>query len=116
MTPQEIKQNMTQGEWKNSGLHFKSVNEASHIHIGQTFVTYNTVKFRQVDDGSGEANAAAIVSAVNGTFGVGIDPSKVKEMYELLQSMNNHLKQWSVIKSDSPYVVDIVNLLNSAKL
>jgi len=116
MTAQEIKQNMTQGEWKANGLHFKSANEASHIHIGQTFVTYNTVKFRQVDDGSGDANAAAIVSAVNGTFGVGIDPSKAKEMYEIMKEVKAQISTQMNEKTVQHYYDKITDLLTAAKI
>lgn len=62
---------MTQGEWQ-------------HDHEGDIFIGDDGIATTDWAHGKYEANAHAITSAVNGTYGAGIDPAKVGEMYDML--------------------------------
>lgn len=72
------------------------------------------------DNGQDEIDAAAIVSAVNNTFGKGFDPEKVEEMYRMLK----RLAQANVMIEDDSQILSIgvdeyeelEQLLTSAKL
>ena len=56
------------------------------------------------------ADHAAIVSAVNGTYGVGIDPSKVAEMRHMLSTVLGYEGHISELRKE------ISDLLTAAKL
>jgi formate dehydrogenase assembly factor FdhD len=76
MTQQEIKANMTQGTWVYASKDMTSINYGSIDcwtldNIGNT---HNTV-----------ANAAAITHAINNTYGNGINPESVGDMFNALQ-------------------------------
>jgi copper chaperone CopZ len=75
MNAQEIKQNMTKGEW---------------VVDGQDIINQEKCMACDVfglSDVQIEANANAITTAVNNTYGKGIDPTKVEQMFEELQSI-----------------------------
>jgi len=110
MTAQEIKQNMTQGEWRGKDTTYLKEEQfvvtpedggtpwvaceraifVNDVRLGALcmYTVSSSTKYpTTVEEIS--ADHAAIVSAVNGTYGVGIDPSKVAEIVMQLEHMNN---------------------------
>lgn len=131
MTPQDIKQHMTQGEWKGKDTTYTKEEPFTvtpedggtpwiacerAIFVGDVrlgalcmYTVSSSTKYpTTVEEIS--ADHAAIVSAVNGTFGVGIDPSKVKEMRHMLLTVLGYEGHISELHKD------IEQLINSAKL
>ena len=79
MTAQEIKQNMSIPDWTILDGH-----EGGKDIIDDKGVFLFEVNSEEYSSDTDRANLFAIVTAVNGTYGVGIDPSKVKEMAKML--------------------------------
>jgi len=111
MTQKEIKQNMTQGEWN---FTYSSKDNNYQIYNADTVAPIANL------DNSGFSpannNVQAICHAVNNTYGIGIDPTKVGEMHRLLSLVSNILDEGSNIANGSLLHAEISNLLNSAKL
>lgn len=83
MTQQEIKANMTQGTWVSSDTYcIVEINKGS-------------IDLWGIDDDrcmhDAQANAAAIVHAINNTYGKNINPESVPDMYNVLQMVVDEL-------------------------
>lgn len=76
MTAQEIFQNMTKGEWKQSKRGF-NVMGGNDEPIAKCFTT---------------EEAAGIVSAVNNTYGRGINPESVEKMKGVLEKLEEMIE------------------------
>lgn len=77
MNANEIKQNITQGEWIAEGNSFYVIGTQEDESIGIAFSTFTSTE-------EDEANAAAICKAVNGTYVRSINPDKVSELVDML--------------------------------
>lgn len=131
MTAQEIKGKMTQGEWKGKDTTYTKeepftvipedggtpwvaceraifVNDVRLGALCMYTVSSSTKYPTTVQEIS--ADHAAIVSAVNGTYGVGIDPSKVAEMRHMLSTVLGYEGHISELHKE------ISDLLTAAKL
>lgn len=131
MKPNEIKQNMTHGEWRGKDTTYIKEEQfvvtpedggtpwvaceraifANDVLLGSLWMQtapggWETVK--TVTEIS--ADHAAIVTAVNGTYGVGIDPCMVSDMVKMLQNISEHHSTNPITRNS------IKSLLNSAKL
>ena len=101
MTQQEIKENMTKGTWVSSNAYcIVEINKGS-IDL------WDIDEDRNIHDP--KANALAITHAINNTYGKGINPESVPEMYNALQT----LKAYFV---DGENYEEICNILNKAAL
>jgi hypothetical protein len=103
MNQQEIKAKMTQSDWVYTSKDMTSINYGSIDcwtldSIGNT---HNTV-----------ANAAAITHAINNTYGKGINPESVPDMFNALQSLHRDLINYGSYKSAEI----IQNILKNATL
>lgn len=110
MDSKQIYEGMTKGEWLIHDRAFCSVTSNGVDVIAACGTSSSNVEDllpRQT------ANANAITSAVNGTYGVGIDPCKVKEMYDMLQNLTYLVKHDP--KQTRTYK-ELTELLNAAKL
>lgn len=103
MEPKLIKENMTKGEWsiKKHNSYVIETNEGAEI-----CATFGDCTSEEEDI----SNRAAIVSAVNNTWGKGINPEKVEEMYDMLDLLLHHSKMSYFNKQR------VTELLTSAKL
>jgi hypothetical protein len=83
MTQKEIKEKMTTGEWVYTSKDMTSINYGSIDcwTLDSVGNTHNTV-----------ANAAAIVSAINNTYGKNINPESVSEMLNTLIIIEKRLR------------------------
>lgn len=145
MITQKIKENMTQGVWRGKDAeHLKEEPFTVTPEDGTTpwvaceraiFVNDVLLGSLWMQTASGgyetprtveeiSADHAAIITAVNGTYGKYIDPSKVEEMYNLMQSIAGRI-EWEVDSREldqsfanklGNMAAEIENLLNSAKL
>jgi len=82
MNTQQIKAQMSKGAWEISAL--------DGTNILSTGIEDNYIITCDSDNENKEvdlANAEAIVSAVNSTYGNNINPDKVKEMFDMLGEM-----------------------------
>lgn len=111
MTAIEIQDKRSKGNLSNRGITIYA--ETEPRSIGTTYMSYETVRFRSVSDGTGEANAEAIVLAVNNTFNAGIDPAKVPEMRDVLVDIASTYYDGALSKA---MFTKIEKLLNEAKL
>ncbi len=83
MKATEIKSKMTQGEWKNLK---NPIHSAEYIGVAQNVPTVCVVSAKNPNK---EANAAAITTAVNNTYGKGVDPEAVESLlYELKHTLS----------------------------
>jgi hypothetical protein len=104
MTPQEIKDGMTNGEWVETHLHHIQADNDKGDFIADC--GFESLKHAT-------PNVAAIVSAVNNTYGNNINPDVVPEMVKVLE----FLLKSERFTTDWPNVSkDIHNILNRAKL
>ena len=100
MTAQEIKKNMTAGEWVVSAVNGADIHTAAFEPIVQC-------RDWGYENACDRANAAAITTAVNATYGAGIDPACVGEMIKMLEAIKN---------DKMPRMSDLTSLLDMAKL
>ena len=108
MKQTEIFQNMTKGEWYLSGspvalnrykIPFKSVKTSKGIGgviiasvMGNTLPPTDFPTHAERKKLNAEANAAVIVSAVNNTYGKGINPESVEKMRDALSFCQSVIK------------------------
>lgn len=103
MTHQEIKKNMTQGTWVvTHDEHIQADSDIGYFIADCGFKNNNK-------DFSFKYNSIAITHAINNTYGKGINPESVPEMFNALQS----LKAYFV---DGENYNEICNILNKATL
>lgn len=83
MTAQEIKKNMTQGEWEVGALGEDTIysNAKEDQCLGTMDCDYGTFE-------NDKANVLAIVTAVNNTYGKGIDPAIVPELVAFVTNIS----------------------------
>lgn len=108
MTHQEIKENMTQGTWvvDPAGYSFTDFGVISKKYAGGTFVAGRcNNNFKELST----CNTLAITHAINNTYGKGINPESVPDMFNALQS----LKAYFV---DGENYEEICDILNKAAL
>lgn len=58
--------------------------------IPMAYYAYND---HRISEEEAHANASAIVSAVNGTWGIGVHPDAVKDLFEALEAVSESLAQ-----------------------
>jgi hypothetical protein len=105
MNQQEIKENMTKGE-------ITYVSYANILQI-QSSCFYGEPDLLNLEETpNAEANAEAIVHAINNTYGKGINPESVSEMYNTLQGVVLILQMLNERKTAQ----DIQDILNKAAL
>jgi len=79
MTQQEIKENMTQGTWNFTPKYDITINDINQgCDCGHTSILVS------------KENTLAITHAINNTYGKGINPESVPDMYNALQSIHQH--------------------------
>lgn len=97
MNQQEIKAGMSNLPWKQKGTHSRT---SGHGMSDEELEIVDNKGFGSSDQRicsvsdvwnrtKQTSNAAAIVSAVNNTYGKGFNPEKVEEMYEMLTRIYN---------------------------
>lgn len=109
MNQQEIKANMTQGTWvvsptKWSDIEF-GVYDKEKYAFGTFIIGSCNSNFYQL----GICNTLAITHAINNTYGKGINPESVSEMY-------NALKLLAAYFEDGENYDEIQKILNKAAL
>ena len=98
MTQQEIKKNMTQGTWNFTPKYDITINDINQgCDCGHTSILVS------------KENTLAITHAINNTYGKGINPESVSEMY-------NALKLLAAYFEDGENYNEIQSILNKATL
>lgn len=120
MDSKTIREKMTQGEWIN---HTDTISDDTIFtkdpsNGGDIVCLSPIVQGWEYSAANWRANAHAITSAVNGTYGAGIDPCKVKEMYDAIDLAQAELTaMYKRVGINGSNVLDkLNNLLTSAKL
>jgi len=96
MKSQSIKDGMSRGEWRNAEDPYVRV-----INMGNSSIVTDS-----------KEDALAITTAVNGTYGKGIDPECVEEAFTLLEEAVNNVSNPKYITTISK----IQQLLTRSKL
>jgi len=92
MTAQEIKNNMTAGEWGSTVRRLNNrgtLNDYLIIHSEQLKFPIARISLAGNYGSYDLPNAAAITTAVNATYCAGIDPACVGEMIKMLEQMSH---------------------------
>jgi hypothetical protein len=93
MTQKEIKEKMTHGEWESTNVRNIGIPGTDCIEISSNkaswWIAY--VQNDKYSENSGEHDSAAIVSAINNTYGKNINPESVSEMYNVLRMLRGRL-------------------------
>jgi len=106
MTQQEIKANMTQGTWVvTHDEHIQADSDIGYFIADCGFKNNNK-------DLSFKYNTLAITHAINNTYGKGINPESVPDMFNALTVMAKNLKELRFYE----VAEEIENILNKATL
>ncbi len=91
------KLNITKGEWTSKDLHITSKDGK---RIGNTLLMSfeDDGRGRIIKDTEGESNAEAIVTAVNNTYGKGINPESVPTLLATLEEILKDAQHISIDK------------------
>lgn len=132
MTAQEIKDNMSKGEWEQAPRDVEPIQFESEFSGTVTYTNCDviasakilaTVKLTHVSKGEQfyvdnqteyEANAQAITTAVNSSYGAGLDPVYYKEIHEWLTALLIDCNVGHIPHANTLH--DIKNILSKAKL
>ena len=88
MNQQEIFQNMTKGKLFRDESGFVSTNSSAE---GLLMFADANVNDRDIDER--EANTEAIITAVNATYGKGINPKGIEKMKTMLEFLQNEVTE-----------------------
>lgn len=109
---------ITKGEWRVDKEKPCIVRVNEYVRLIQTLEVGNCPSVGDYEyfvDREGEANAKAICTAVNGTYGKGFDPSKMEELYKALAIAHKNLQGQNCFLSQ-PEWEQIETALTNAKL
>lgn len=90
MTQQEIKNKMTQGTWVASPNGWSDIEFGVYDKEKYAFGTFIIGSCNSNFYQLGVLNTLAITHAINNTYGKGINPESVPDMYNALQSIHQH--------------------------
>ena len=112
MNQQEIKENMTQGEWVVSPTNWSDIEFGVYDKEKYAFGTFVVGSCNSNFYELGVSNTLAITHAINNTYGKGINPESVSEMYNALTVMAKNLKELRFYEVSE----EIENILKKATL
>lgn len=87
MTQQEIRKNMTNGEWS-----IDLVSDSDVIIKSIRHTTYAVASLVDKQNEDAVASGYAIISAVNNTYGKGINPESVEKSFNWMDKVEIYLK------------------------